>query len=154
MIIQTTSLIEYEPHLNSQIFFTNNLLFFSSFIFLTNVVANYVKTYYVYSALFVFLIVTSLIFHSNNNIYTNILDKIAIFCIFIYGSYVLYNNLNMDKLYQIILIILTFISCIFLFFYGFCCNQYCYNSDKVISDYYHCMLHFIGSFGHHLITFL
>lgn len=131
-----------------------NLLIYSSLIFITNAITACYKKYYIYSLFFVCLIITSFIFHSNNNIYTNILDKFAILAIVIYASYILYNKIYTDKHILVILILITFILSIFLFYYGYCTNSYCYDPDKCIGDKYHCLLHFISSIGHHFIIFL
>ena len=40
----------------------------------------------------------------------------------------------------------------FLFFYGYCTNQYCY--DPQYGNHYHCLLHGISSLGHHGILLL
>lgn len=51
----------------------------SSLIFTTNIITAYLyRQYYIYSYLFAVLTSTSLLFHSNPNIYTNIIDKCAI----------------------------------------------------------------------------
>ena len=54
------------------------LLIASSFIFLTNSIATLYFEYYIYSVLFGCLTITSIIFHYNTNIYTNLMDKIFI----------------------------------------------------------------------------
>ena len=131
-----------------------NILLFSSLIFITNIFTTFYKKYYEYCLLFIVLTVTSLIFHYNSNIYTNVLDKIFILAIVIYGSYMLYSKSSNEKVFSISIIVITFILCIFLFFYGYCTNNYCYDSDKCVGDRYHCLLHCISSLGHHIITFL
>lgn len=65
-----------------------SILIFSSFIFITNVLSTLYKNYYIYSFLFVCLTITSITFHYNTNIYTNILDKIFVLAIVLYGGYV------------------------------------------------------------------
>jgi len=133
---------------------TYNLLFFSSFIFITNVLSTFYKKYYIYCIFFISLTITSLIFHYSSNIYTNILDKFSILAIVLYGSYILYNKTSADNYKQVFVVVMTFLLCIFLFIYGYSTNSYCYHPDKYIGDNYHCLLHCISSFGHHLITFL
>ncbi len=130
------------------------LLVFSSFIFTTNRLTTCYKKYYIYCFLFFFLTITSLIFHYNTNIYTNILDKTAILSIVSYGGYLLYNKTTTANQNQIVLIVATFLLCIFLFFYGYFFNVYCYHPDKCVGNNYHVALHIISSLGHHLITFL
>ncbi len=131
-----------------------SILILSSFIFITNVLSTLYNKQYFYSFLFGCLTLTSLIYHYNTNIYTNILDKIFILAIVFYGGYVLYNKIPTDKYIKILLILLSFLCCIFFFFYGYYVKDYCYNPDKYIGNNYHCMLHIIASIGHHLITFL
>ena len=125
----------------------------SSFIFFTNVITTYLyKKYYNYSMLFFNLTLTSLLFHSNPNIYTNIIDKFAIVSVVTYGGFVLYNKITIDNLRTVILICSSFISVLVLFFYGYYNKKYCY--DPTYGIHYHCLLHFISSIGHHFIIFL
>ena len=69
-----------------------SILCYSCLVFITNAIAAFFKEYYLYSFLFFILTITSIIFHSYNNIYTNVIDKIAILSIVFYGSYILYNK--------------------------------------------------------------
>lgn len=131
-----------------------SILMFSSFIFITNVISTFYKKYYIYCLLFFCLIITSLFFHYNSNIYTNLLDKIFVLAIVFYGGCMLYKKTTTYNLIRVLLIVITFISCIFLFFYGYCVKDYCYHPDKCVGDRYHSILHIISSLGHHLITFL
>ena len=107
-----------------------------------------------FNSLFFCLTITSLIFHYNTNIYTNILDKIFVLAIVFYGGYLLYNKITIYNQIHVLLILITFMCCIYLFIYGYWVNDYCYHPDKCVGDNYHCLLHIISSFGHHLITFL
>jgi hypothetical protein len=89
----------------------------SSFIFTTNIITAYLyKKYYIYSTLFGALTTTSVLFYSNNNIYTNIIDKCAIGAVVLYGGYMLYNKITMDNLHRVLLICASFISVLILFF--------------------------------------
>jgi hypothetical protein len=125
----------------------------SSFIFATNVITAYLyKQYYIYSILFTALTLTSFMYHSNSNIYTNIIDKCAIGSIVLYGAYMLYNKFNMDKLIEVILVFSCFFSINYLYIYGYYNKKYCY--DPEWGNYYHGLLHFISSLGHHIIIFL
>ena len=131
-----------------------NILIFSSLLFITNVISTLYKKYYLYSFLFGCLTITSLLFHTHTNIYTNLLDKMFVYAIVFYGGYMLYNKTTKENQVNVVLIVLSFLCCLFFFFYGYSINEYCYHPDKYIGDTYHCMLHLIGSFGHHMITFL
>jgi hypothetical protein len=130
------------------------LLVFSSLIFITNVASAFYKEYYIYSLLFLCLTITSVIFHYNTTIYTIVLDKIFVFSIVFYGGYLFYTKITPENQAQSAMIVTTFLLCIFLYYYGYCTNDYCYHPDKCVGDIYHGMLHSIASFGHHLITFL
>lgn len=131
----------------------NNLLYLTSFIFITNTLAAFYKKYYLYGLLFAGLTITSLCVHSNKYIYNNkshkinIIDKIIIASIFFYGGYILYTKFNKNPTLNII-IITTFLACLWLYFYG------CFDKNPAISTKCRALLHMIGSFGHHLIIFL
>jgi hypothetical protein len=133
---------------------TYNLLIFSSFIFITNTFTAFYRKYYIYGGFFIFLTITSIIYHYDINIYTNLLDKSAILAIFLYGSYILYKKTTASKFIQVSLIITGFILCVFFYYYGYYTNSYCNNPDKYIGKQYHCLLHFICSLLNHLIIFL
>ena len=83
-----------------------------------------------------------------------IIDKVAVMAIVLYGGYMLYNKIEINKQIQVCIIVSTFVSVIFLYFYGYCTNSYCYYPDKCMGDKYHSLLHIISSIGHHLVIFL
>jgi len=126
----------------------------SSIVFITNIITAYYKQDFIYSSLFFMLTITSVFFHSKPNIYYNIIDKISIFSVFLYGSYQLSRKISSEKTLPILLIVASFLATIYLFFYGFWFQNYCFHEDKQIANQYHALLHLIGSIGHHLIIFL
>ena len=132
----------------------NPFLVFSSLIFITNVLTAYYKQDYIYSSLFFMLTVTSIIIHGNSNLYSNIVDKISIFSIFLYGSYQLSQKISPEKYPMGLLILATFLATIYLYFYGYWFQKYCYDEHPQTSNQYHALLHLIGSIGHQLILFL
>jgi hypothetical protein len=79
-----------------------SILFYSSLFFITNAITAFLKEYYLYSFLFCILTTTSLIVHSNDNIYTNLIDKTAVVSIVLHGGYTLYNKININKCLNII----------------------------------------------------
>jgi hypothetical protein len=138
-----------------------SLLFYSSFIFLINVFVSTYYKYYIYAILFFILFVTSLIVHSNCNIYTNLIDKFAIALVVLYGGYIFFNKIvekyetiNSIKLPLIIVIFCTFLATIYLYCYGYFCNNYCFCEDSENACKWHSLMHFIGSFGHICIVLL
>jgi glycerol uptake facilitator-like aquaporin len=130
------------------------LLLASSFIFITNVLSTFYKKYYIYSFLFFCLTLTSILVHYSNDIYAKIVDKFFILTIVLYGGYLVCKKTTRDNQNKVFLITITFLLCVFLFYYGYLVNDYCFNPDKHIGEKYHFMLHIISSIGHHFITFL
>jgi len=136
------------------------ICFYSSFIFITNAVIAFYYKYYKYGFLFSFLFITSIIVHSNNDInsYAMILDKINILIIIIYGGYVFYKkSLFIENAVQYlfsIIIISCFLLTIYLYCYGYFFKSYCFYNDIDLANYYQSVLHYISSFGHHLIVLL
>jgi len=139
---------------NAQLYKEHNVLLYSSLIFITNVVTAIFNQHYLYSLLFFILTITSLVVHYNDNVYTNIIDKIVILSIVLYGGYVFYKKINTNKWLICLIIILTFIYCLFVYIYGFIVKEYCFCDKKCISQKYHFIMHIIGSIGHHFIIFL
>jgi len=131
-----------------------NILFYSSFIFIVNVLISVFLQSHVYAALFFLLTITSLIVHNNDNIITNTIDKIIIGLIVFYGGFMLFNKLSFDKIIQIFCIVLTFIFCIFVYIYGYLIRNYCFHKNKDIADKYHIAMHIVGLLGHSFIILL
>ena len=157
-----------------------NILFYSSLIFITNIAATFYKEYYIYTLLFILLTISSLLFHYPcNNIYVSIIDKICIVMVVLYGGFMLYNKTtddnyleeNVDEAQRIevfrlnsvdgsrrslpvIIVVISFLLVNYLYFYGYCTNQYCFHPNKYMGDISHALIHISSSFGHHFITFL
>jgi hypothetical protein len=133
----------------------NRICFFSSFIFLTNVILNFYYKEYVYAGLFLGLFFTSLIVHSNNTFYANLFDKIFIISVVFYGGYVYFKKIHKDHDSWIsVLPFVFFLSTIFLYVYGYFVDDFCFNKKEEIANYYHALLHICGSVGHHFIVLL
>jgi hypothetical protein len=131
-----------------------NVLLLSSLFFVTNSVTAYFNGYYFYSLLFCILTITSIIVHYNDNIYTNIVDKIAVLSIVLYGAQVLYNKIDIKKWLNCIIIVISFILCVYLYIYGYIVNKFCFCDEKCVAQKYHFIMHIISSIGHHFIIFL
>ena len=99
--------------------FNPSILFYSSFMFITNILAAFICEYNIYSLLFANLTITSVMFHINNTIYTNILDKIAVLAIVFYGAWLLYTKINANNIGYVSIIVMSFILSITIFFYGY-----------------------------------
>jgi hypothetical protein len=131
-----------------------NILIYSSLFFITNVITAFLNKYYLYSLLFCILTITSLIVHCNDNSFTNFIDKIAVSTIVLYGAYMLYNKINSNNYYSCLVIIVTFLYCIYFYIYGFLTKKFCFCEQISISQKYHFIMHIVASIGHHFIIFL
>ena len=70
-----------EEHNDNSIIKKDNILVFSSLLFIANVITAFIRGYYCYSLLFIILTITSVLVHSHkNNIIIKYLDKVAIYC--------------------------------------------------------------------------
>jgi hypothetical protein len=141
-----------------------NLCFYSSFVFIINILVAFYYGYYLYAGLFFALLITSLLHHSNYTFITNILDKIAIYCIVFYGGYLFYKKLKeyfdskekfTAKQYLLsVAILITFFSTIVLYYYGYLNTCLCFSDDQTQAHLFHSFMHCVGSFGHCCIVFL
>lgn len=73
---------------------TPSIMLYSSLFFLTNSVTAFLHEYYLYSGLFFILTVTSVVVHTHDNLYTNLIDKVAVSSIVLYGGYILHSKLH------------------------------------------------------------
>ena len=135
-----------------------NYCFYSSFIFIANVVVFYCKSYYLYSILFLLLFATSVCFHSNKNIATFIIDKISIICVVLYGGYVFFEKYcKIETVEQSIyasLIISSFIITLYLYYYGYNTDTYCFSKNKINACLWHSLIHVISCIGHIFIVLM
>lgn len=134
-----------------------NCCYYSSFVFLVNIFIGFIYSYFLYAGLFVFLMMTSLLQHSHYTLFTTVIDKIAICNVVFYGGYLFYHKLSSDNNYCVMitcLIILTFLLTVFLYYYGKANKCFCFCEDKLYSNRYLSLTHFIGSLGHCLIMIL
>ena len=111
-------------HKNMNIFIiytTENILVYTSFIFLTNVITAFYREYYLYAFLFIMLTMTSVIVHTNDNIYTNTIDKFSVFCVVIYGGNMLWNKYlvchEFEYFIPTFMVVISFSFCIFVYIF-------------------------------------
>lgn len=132
-----------------------DILVISSLIFITNTINGIYKNNILYSILFFLLTITSVLVHSyKDNIYINIIDKIIIFFVFLYGSYLINNKNNNENKIKIIAIIITFLFVSWIYIGGFIYKQYVFESYHKNTELFHIIIHHVGSLGNHLILFL
>ena len=132
---------------------TPSILFWSSLIFITNMIHGFVAGLYLYSFLFGSLTISSLVVHTKNNWFTNIIDKMIIGSIVLYGGYRMWTrrNTTIRTIFLLTITVITFLFCVWVYVYGQFTGQYCFSSN---GDNWHAAMHCIGSFGHHIIMLL
>ncbi len=129
---------------------------YSALLFITNVVVCYYYKYYLYSALFAGLTVSSLIHHSHKTLLSYWIDKLFVFSVVGYGGYVFYKKFSkniINILYSIIAII-TFLGTVILYYYGSMKGCFVFAEDMKECDYWHQILHLLSSVGHHSIILM
>jgi hypothetical protein len=137
-----------------------NTCFYSSFVFIINVLVAIYNKHYLYAALFGALLITSLIHHCQYTLLTNIIDKIAIFSIVFYGGWVFYTKLldtprpSNKQLILSFFVVLTFLSTVILYYYGYLNSCFCFCEDPVKSNLFHSFMHCVGCAGHCCIMVL
>jgi hypothetical protein len=129
-----------------------NFCFYSSFIFLTNVIVFLFLGYTFYAFLFACLCLTSLLYHSNPSTTNYILDKLSIGGVVLYGGYLFLTKWDSISTTIALIIILTFLSTIYLYSYGYVKQSYCFDKNQERGMLFHSGLHVISSIGHHLIA--
>jgi hypothetical protein len=130
---------------------------YTSCFFACNVLLNYFYGYFKYSIVFLFLLFTSFIHHSMKTIYTYILDKLAILIVIFVGGYILYTKIvssNVVNIFVVMSIFVAFFTSGYLYYYGYIFDCYCFDLDRIKSDWYHGLMHFIASVGHIMIVIL
>ena len=135
-----------------------NCCFYSSFIFLVNSIVAFCFGYMFYSIIFFVLVITSLIVHSTYNVYAMIMDKMAILLIVLYGGHLFYTkclrSFDIKQMFYMTSIVSTFLITVYLYYFGYSQNQYCFCENKQIANQYHSFLHFVSSLGHILIVLM
>jgi len=135
-----------------------NCCVYSSCIFVINSIVAFYYEYYLYSFLFVTLLITSLIYHTNYNTYTYLLDQLSVFSIVFYGGYIFFQKFyRINTYYQTVCafgVIAAFLLTLYLYLYGFIYTAFCFCECKKTSDNYHSLLHIISSIGHYIIVIM
>ncbi len=129
-----------------------NSCFYSSFIFLMNVILFLYLGYTFYAFLFLCLWLTSALYHSAPSATNCILDKLSIFGVVIYGGYLFFTKRDSISVKMAMIIIITFLTTIFLYGYGYKVKRYCFDKKKKRANWFHSGLHVISSIGHCFIA--
>lgn len=138
----------------------SDFLVCSSLFFLSNFIHARLRGYRFYSTWFYLLTVTSIIIHGffPENLIANLIDKIPIAGIIITGF-----NLFLKKLLRVppikqfthaTIVLSTFSFVIYIFYYGYLTNQFCFDKNKYTATLFHALLHLTSSLGHHAIIIM
>ena len=131
----------------------------SPFIFIINILFGFYCNYILYGMLFLCLLITSVFYHTYYIDFTYIIDKVSILYVTLYGGMLFYQkiidmNYTFISILMMILVILTFLSVFYLYYYGYMIDYYCFHKDITIAYKYHSYIHYISSFSHTLIMLL
>ena len=130
--------------------------FFSCFIYLTNAIIAYIYGYRNFSYLLILLWLTSIFYYSNvDNMNFNIIDRITVMFVICWTLFIFYKKCN--KIRNFTKYVYVFIVAYILIFIG---CLHCY--DRIFNrqpDYetqyvFQSLLHFLSSFGIHIIILL
>lgn len=134
-----------------------NICYYTSFLFLINTIVAFNCNYIFYGLVFLFLFITSTLYHYEKNCKYQVIDKIAVYTVVIYGGYIFIKkfiekknkeSINFKNIVYMFIIIGTFLATIYLYYVGYLYNKYCYDPDKFKAECIHGILHFISMIGH------
>jgi hypothetical protein len=115
--------------------------FYSSFVFITNILISIIYKNYAYSYYFLLLICTSLAFHYDRNIYTYYLDQLSVLLIVLYGGGQFFKKYVLN--WYNIVIIICFITTILIYYL---------NTIHKNIEFWHVLIHIITCIGHNFIV--
>jgi hypothetical protein len=125
---------------------------YSSFLFLTNMMIALYVSEYIYSFIFFILFSTSIYYRLNKEkLHAFYIDKSAVVLVVFYGAFVFYSKFNEIPTIHSSVIILLFLLTNYLFYYGYCTESFCYDKNPELAGIFHSILHLIASIGHHMI---
>jgi len=138
---------------------SSSCLFYSSHLFLLNVII-FLYYDYLYSLVFLFLFISSILYHTSPNVPTRLFDKLCIALVVIYGGSMFFGKMFLLETFDTASLVLsgsifiTFLSTVYLYFYGYIFQQYCFHPDLEYANKWHSLLHILSCIGHILIAFL
>jgi hypothetical protein len=147
--------------------------FYTSILFLIVATKALYNNYIPYGLLWLQLSITSIIYHGkmyseSNKDYLLTYDKASAYLVVLYGAYLLlhkitcfsaknnnkYKKFNICDFLTIIVIIISFLTIIYLYHYGYQISKYCFDDNKETAHFYHMVLHLLSIIGHLLIILL
>lgn len=152
--------------------------FYTSILFLIVAFKAIYNNYIPYGLLWFQLSFTSILYHGKmySESYKDYLlsyDRASAYLVVLFGAYLLLhkitcfsdnnNNNKNNKKYKkfnicyfltIIVIIISFMTTIYLYHYGYQISKYCFDNNKETAHFYHMILHLLSIIGHLLIVLL
>ena len=111
----------------------------------------YVVEEEIYSILFFFLFVTSLLYRLFPTVYLFLLlDKLAIMYVVLYGALCLWEKTFHEI--EILMIVFTFVCVLYLYYGGYRTKSFCFSEIREQADMWHAFLHLLVCFGHSMIV--
>ena len=165
-----------ENKTNDKIVLSCSPCFYTSILFLIVAFKAIYNNYIPYGLLWFQLSFTSILYHGKmypESYKDDLLsyDRASAYLVVLYGAYLLLhkitcfsdNNNNNNKKYKkfsicdfltIIVIIISFMTTIYLYHYGYQISKYCFDDNKETAHFYHMILHLLSIIGHLLIILL
>jgi hypothetical protein len=125
----------------------NRQCFYSSFIFLSNILLSYKYKKYNYTLYFIILFLTSVFFHYKNTEFTYILDQLILFKLFYESVITFYNIFDRTKTYKNSIIFFSYFYVFYFYYIGYYYKKYCFHKNNKIANQWHSSLHIISSIG-------
>ena len=86
-----------------------NICYYTSFLFLINTVIAFNYNYIVYGLVFLFLFITSTLYHYEKNCKYQVIDKIAVYTVVIYGGYIFIKKIIEKKIKRVLILKILYI---------------------------------------------
>ena len=140
---------------NKHLYGFNNPCFWSSFIFLTNIIVSYYYDAPIYVALSFALVISSIFFHYTQNDCIGIIDKGIVYVLALYGFYVfLYKCFYIKEAnwFYVYTIFMTFTATIILYYSNI--TYFVVKLNNISGNFYHSIIQLLGSIAHILIVIL
>jgi hypothetical protein len=127
----------------------------TSLVFLSNAFASWLHNDFIYASCWIYMVYVSVAFHLyRNNILFYWLDQLAVFSVFVCGSWYIYSRWNTAPILFLCGAVGAFILSVYMYYVGRVTTTLCFSPDETEREYTHALLHYICSIGHHCCLLL
>lgn len=123
----------------------------SSLLFTTNVLHLYNKKDKLYFYSFAGLLISSILYHQTRKKVFYYIDKGYIVGVVYLGGKNLLQHVPVN--YLSVLVPFNFWTVLFLYYYGYSQNKYCFDKDETKGNNYHMLIHILSCVSHNIITY-